>query len=281
MSAFPFMPVYVSVYTGDTQHLSCEEDGAYWRLLRAMWSGGGSLENTPRLLARICGLTPARWAKISPVVMALFTETDGRITQKRLAAEHKKASDRSTLRAQVGSLGGKATALKSKETPAPVAEPLVQHSKEIHLELEEEPPIPPDGGTPQLDEFGLFAEDEPSPDPIDVAWGYYRDLAMKCGLPRSLLTDSRRRSLAKRVDDLGLPGWQAAMLKAEGLPFLHGKNDRQWKADLDFFLSPKKLRKMLEGAYAGNGMNRQEQAQAERDASVARLRAMYPTGEIQ
>lgn len=247
MSAQPFMQVYVADYTADTQHLSCEEDGAYWRLLRAMWRSKGSLKNDPKFLARICGLTPSRWARIGPTVMELFVIEGGCITQKRLAEEFEKASVKSTRRAEAGSLGGKATALKLKGIDPANAEQSPGHSLEPEPEVEDSPPI---GGSSEVIPFTLPVL--PARDVIAEAFVSYNELAESVGIPKALkLTAPRRAALKKRLEEHGEDGWARALQAVSQSDFLRGIETR-WKADLDFLLQPSKLQNVLEGKYQGS-----------------------------
>ncbi len=106
MSAPPYMKLYVAEWTADTQHLTCEQDGAYGRLVRAMWRAEGSLPADPVLLARIAGLEPRRWREISPQVLELFTLKDGKLAHKRLAKEAKKYRDVVSKNKRNGKSGG-------------------------------------------------------------------------------------------------------------------------------------------------------------------------------
>lgn len=72
----------------------------------------------------------------------------------------------------------------------------------------------------------------------------------------SKLTDQRRRQLARRwAEDetrQAVSWWMAYFLRASRSDFLmgHHSNGRSdWKADFDFFLQPKSMIKILEGAY--------------------------------
>jgi uncharacterized protein YdaU (DUF1376 family) len=132
----PFMQVYVADYTADVQHLTCEQDGAYWRLLRAMWRLDGILPNDPAKLARICGLSLARWAKISPDVLELLTFVDEGITQDRLLKEIENVNEKSSKRSEAGKLGVIAKSLKNNKTGLAIAEPLLKHSLELEPEIE-------------------------------------------------------------------------------------------------------------------------------------------------
>lgn len=90
MSAPPYMTVYIAEWTADVQGLSCEQDGAYWRLVRALWRAGGKLPNKPEKLAMICGLSLRRWQEIGPDVIALFIIRGGSLTHKRVTKERRK-----------------------------------------------------------------------------------------------------------------------------------------------------------------------------------------------
>lgn len=144
------MQVYVADYTADVQHLTCEQDGAYWRILRAMWRAGGSLPDDDRKLANICGLTLSKWSKIGADVMALLRRENGVVTQKRLTSEIEKAQKKSKKRSEAGKLGAEAKALKNNETHQANAEPLLKHSLEPEPEIEgfsiENPPPTPQKG---------------------------------------------------------------------------------------------------------------------------------------
>lgn len=111
------MQLYVADYLGDTRHLTTEQHGAYLLLLMAMWRAGGALPNDEAKLARIVGLSPARWRRISSDVIAFFDVGGANITQKRLVAEIEKAREKSHKRADAGRQGGKAKALKSNDPP--------------------------------------------------------------------------------------------------------------------------------------------------------------------
>lgn len=143
------MQLYVADYMADTRHLTCEQDGAYMRLLMAMWRSGGSLSADAAKLARICGLTATRWTKISPDVMAFFDLAEGLITQGRLTKEIKKAEEKSSKRSECGKLGGLAKSLKNNKPTVAKASDLLKHSIEPELEPEEDskPPVSPNGET--------------------------------------------------------------------------------------------------------------------------------------
>lgn len=106
MSAPPYMKLYVAEWTADTQALTCEQDGAYGRLVRAMWRAGGTLPNDPVKLARIVGLTEKRWAEIGGDVVSLFLKRGNFLSHKRLRNEVKKYEETVAKRRQAGKTGG-------------------------------------------------------------------------------------------------------------------------------------------------------------------------------
>lgn len=137
MSA-PFMQLYVADYLGDTRHLTTEQHGAYLLLLMTMWRSDGVLSDDPAKLARIAGLTVARWKRISEDVLAFFTPCDGGLTQGRLSAELTIADEKSEKRSQAGKAGARAKALKSNKATVANAARLPKHSPEPEPEKKEE-----------------------------------------------------------------------------------------------------------------------------------------------
>jgi uncharacterized protein YdaU (DUF1376 family) len=71
------MPVYVGDWDADTRDLSCEEDGAYWRLVRHYWRRGAP-PNDDDVLATIVGVTPRVWRRMRPKLAVFFKIGRGR-----------------------------------------------------------------------------------------------------------------------------------------------------------------------------------------------------------
>lgn len=63
------------------------------------------------------------------------------------------------------------------------------------------------------------------------------------------LTNKRRAALIQRIQDYGIDDCVKAVKIANKTPFMRGKNDRGWKADIEFFLRPDSIAKILEGKY--------------------------------
>ena len=129
MSSQPFMQLYVGDYLADTLHLSTEQHGAYLLLLMTMWRHDARLPNDPKKLARIARTTARKWPGIWEEISEFF-EVDGEyITNARLTKEHQKATAKSTVRANAGSLGGKAKALKKNDQGLANATDLPKHGQ--------------------------------------------------------------------------------------------------------------------------------------------------------
>lgn len=121
--SLPYMKFYVGDYQRDTRHLSTEEHGAYLLILLAMWSAGGRLPNDDLRLARIAGLTPAKWKKIGPVVRSFLTIEGEFVTQKKLSEIAQKEAEKVQILKSNGSKGGAAKALKTKKPDVANATP--------------------------------------------------------------------------------------------------------------------------------------------------------------
>lgn len=99
-------PLYIrffhEAYCQDTIKLTMEEQGAYIRLLCAMWRNGGKIVHDDSVIAQSLPINTNKWFKVKPGLMPFLLEVDGYLTQKRLAAEYhfssgdKKANNSST-----------------------------------------------------------------------------------------------------------------------------------------------------------------------------------------
>lgn len=81
-----WMPLYTGDWDSDTADLSCEEDGAYGRLVRSYWRNGPPA-NDDAILARIVRMDLRAWKKLRPRIERFFQITDGVWRQKRVDAE--------------------------------------------------------------------------------------------------------------------------------------------------------------------------------------------------
>ncbi len=87
-------------------------------------------------------------------------------------------------------------------------------------------------------------------DDVGQALSAYENMAKASGLPLvRAITDARRRKMASTLTRHGLAVWNEALAKITASSFCCGANDRGWRADLDFLLTPSKFVKLIEGQY--------------------------------
>jgi len=86
MAELPILPLRPAALLADTVHMSAEQLGVYCRILCSLWINGGKLPDLDDELARIGGISRAKWKKISPQIRRLLISADGFVSQKRLTA---------------------------------------------------------------------------------------------------------------------------------------------------------------------------------------------------
>ena len=81
-----------------------------------------------------------------------------------------------------------------------------------------------------------------------------------CGakLPKvTKLTDKRKRAIKTCIGQgFTVEELKDAFHKSSSIPFLTGKNDREWVANFDFIIKPDNLQKILEGVYGAPEQNK-------------------------
>lgn len=93
MPAPPYMRFYVDSYLKNTLGLSFEEQGAYMRLLCAMWKHGGRIADDDVIISRALPMHINKWWKVKPAIMPFLCEhSPGYLTQKKLDTEYRSIS---------------------------------------------------------------------------------------------------------------------------------------------------------------------------------------------
>lgn len=94
-------------------------------------------------------------------------------------------------------------------------------------------------------------EDTPPSLKPDHVREFWNEHAERLGLPTARdLTEKRRKAAAALIRKYTIDDFTDAISAIEHSPFLRGANDRNWRADFDFFLTPSKFQKLIEGSYA-------------------------------
>lgn len=154
MRKAPALPLFGDSYLADTRHLSLEEHGAYLQLLLIAWrSEGCALPDDDKRIARMLGVTPSRWAKLKPSIMAFWTLSEAGWQQKRLLKERQFVAKKSEQNSESANARWNAKSLNNNEwadanamrtqcgNDAPSPSPTKEEGKEDKV-------TPPKGGQP-------------------------------------------------------------------------------------------------------------------------------------
>lgn len=117
MSAPAAIPVFGDAYLADTQHLTLEEHGAYFKLLICAWrTDACELPADDKRIATMLGVSAGRWAKIAPAVMAFWTRTETGWHQKRLTKERSFVEEKRRKNSLAANAMHAAKSRKNKDT---------------------------------------------------------------------------------------------------------------------------------------------------------------------
>jgi uncharacterized protein YdaU (DUF1376 family) len=129
MSKLPFFPLYVSDYNSATDWTTPEQDGVYFRALRVMWSTPGcSIPNDKKWIMRKLRLTDLQYEDVFLLISEEFLfVSKGRIFQKRLREEYKKAETKFKRLSEAGKKGGSSKPLKLNGTKSSDDSSMINH----------------------------------------------------------------------------------------------------------------------------------------------------------
>lgn len=270
MSGHPWYKRYGADFVHGTLGLTLEEKGAYSLCLDLIYDRGGPIPDDARWLAGVCGVSLRKWTSLRDrlIQTGKLVASPGHLSNTRAEREIEIAAKTARKHAESGAKGGykraENEAASSKNNSLDEAglkhrarDQIPEPEKNISLPSEARP-------TAEVNEIALAVE----------IFNRFASLAEWPLVQR--LTDPRRASLRKRLAECGgLTGWENAMARARGSPFLTGDNDRGWRPNLDFFLQAKSFTKLLEGAYdartpaPGRGSNQSARSGGGHDALFA------------
>lgn len=249
------------------QDAPLELEAVGWRLTVRLYGAGGTIPDDDAANARALRLDVRTWRRLKAELLRrdLFYLQDGHIGNERVDVEVAAY----TAHRENGRKGGRpsksaqlptnfdpevrpTSTPKSDRSQADVAPQLALHNQK-NQQLSETTP------TPSISEVKKREESPPPPlqgaEPVDAlkAFERWNATALRCGLPQAAkLTPDRQRRIRARLKEYGLDGWDRALANIEKSAFLTGKNDKGFRADLDFLLQAKSFGKTHDGAY-GNG----------------------------
>ena len=240
MSAPAYLPLFGADYLSDTQHLSCEEHGAYLLLLIAAWGQDDcSLPDDNRKLARICRLSLRKWGFVRAAIQDFWIAENGRLTNRRLAKERAYVDQKSnTNRENARTRWDKQSAEnKQSEQCERISERNAPQPQPYKVKLE------PNGSC-----ASATSADTLKPEHFVQSWN---EKARSYGLPAIRnLTPERRTKLRARIAGYSLDDFREVLAAIDQSPFLRG--ERAWGgATFDWITKKGNFQKVLEGNYNG------------------------------
>ena len=112
-----WMPLYIGDWDGDTMHLTCEEDGAYGRLIRSYWRNGPPADDDAKL-ARIVRMELRQWRRLRSTLVLFFTVEAGVWRHKRVDMELIRWTEKRERAIERARKGGEAKAASSRKIGA-------------------------------------------------------------------------------------------------------------------------------------------------------------------
>ena len=246
----PFLKLYGDDWSHGTRMLTMEQKGFFLECLLLMWDRKGGLPCDPAWLSGALQIDPrmARRLTCDLIRLGKLADEDGMLVNPRMMKDlstRQKKSESAKDRAELPEKSPEdcpelrtkkpEKPIETTEHPSKQKAPIFQKPDSI----EEIPPKSPKGGPSPLDALKAFEA--------------YNATALRCGLPQaSTMSKDRQRKIIARLRDYGLDGWAKALANVEKSSFLTGKNDRGWRANLDWLVGPEKFGKVHDGSY-GNG----------------------------
>jgi uncharacterized protein YdaU (DUF1376 family) len=240
--------------------LSLEQEGFYIRLCSYVYETGLRLPTNDSAAAKFMGLHTNAYRKIRNQLSAIgkvILREDGwtvaRAEKELSAARGSSEAGRSSHPDAGRNTSPDTVGDSPPETPTDSGGVFSQNTNEHNSA-----PLEPIAvANSQKDSVGASAPPAPPKGPSKVecleAFTAYNETAKRCAIPQAAkFTPDRHRKIAARLKDYGMNGWKQALANIERSSWLTGENSRQWRADLDWLLSPEKFSKVHDGGY-GNG----------------------------
>jgi uncharacterized protein YdaU (DUF1376 family) len=242
----PAFQVYAAEYLSDinTQMMTIDEEGCYWRLMLFCWREK-SLPIEIDMLKTLCkGTVP------SGRVLSCFMQQGDRLIHNRLESERSKQAE---WRAKCAK-GGRNSAHKPKRPKRKLDKQSTSTTALRVVEVNEQ-------GSRTLQSSiasSISSLNNKTPYPLTIGNGssplfeIYKEKNSKLPLCIKLTDDRKKKCIDRCKDPEFIEMFSRAVVKAQGIDFLTGSNDRGWKADFDWFIkNDKNVYKVLEGKYSG------------------------------
>lgn len=256
-----------SSYAKKTAHLTMIQHGAYRLLLDYYYQVGGPIPaiatanaqaNLDSLL-RVCrAFAQAEREAIEFVLAEFFELRDGRFHHHRCDEEIAKRTNLRKIRAEAGAKGG---AIARANAQANGKQLPTQSQLQSQLQIQEErgsgsEAYLGDAKPSPIGQEALEGGNGLGNDDAALVANSWNLMAEDHGLPQvKRITPGRRQKIKDRAKDAGgLIKLVEVIEQIPSQPFLLGKNQRGWKADLDWILEPRNFVKLEERKFAnGHG----------------------------
>jgi uncharacterized protein YdaU (DUF1376 family) len=251
-----YFQFYPRDFTSDdaVECMETEAVGAYLLLLCKAWHQipAGTLPNDDLSLAKWARLSSKKWSQHrDSILRAFYIGDDGRLHQKRMEVEYAKALETIAKRSKAGSEAAAARWERMRDGCESHGDGMPnasesdangnanamrfdaiqnQNQNQNQNQKEKTPPTP----------RGLSLRDE-----VLRRWNSIDGVSHA-----KSMTASRAKALAARSKEPAwTESWQAAAEKVSASSFCRGGGSTGWVADLDWFLKPDTVTKILEGKY--------------------------------
>ncbi len=247
MNKPPAFQFYAGDFLNGTASFTAEETGAYIRLLCHQWDKG-TLPLDPKRLCILAGCTEDALASI---MHKFASDGNGGLQNHRLekTRQKQKAFKQSRSQNALGGWEGEKGEARRHALASKVHK--LRRSKKHGLHSSSSYNTTP---TPSSD--NPFADDDAS----DLSTGAAEIVTEwnATSFPKCVaLTDKRASHLKVRLEsEYWRSNWRAALERAKISNFLLGRNDRKWKANIDWFIrSDDAVVSILEGKYDNKHLN--------------------------
>lgn len=297
-----FVRFYPSDWRSGCIGLSVEQEGLYWRICAHYYETGRRLPLDDKEAAHRLMMNPKNYRRVRDELIALekirrhddgygndraereLEKAVGETAQKAdpvLAADVDAARGSSDCERQDGGNQGQGRQ-GAEPVPAIDSEIIVDQSSINRESIVDQSGVLVEKGEQYQGAFlePVASSQEPKKDPPTPkgaskaecleAFEAYNAIALRCGLAQAAkFTPDRERKIRARLNDYGLDGWRTALANIERSSFLTGKNDKGWRANLEFMTQAESFAKLHDGVY-GNGRHAGPNAKPKQPAYLSR-----------
>lgn len=259
MKASPAFQLYAQDFLVGTAELTAEEVGAYIRLLCYQWVKGG-LPNDENKLAHLAGLTEISgglslgYVLGNVLVKFRLSPEDNLWRNERLEVVRREQAEYREKQANNGKGGGNPNFKKGKKNPYYDDDQTLTKDNPPHNPQDN--PVDKRPHNPKITSSSSSSSSSNNKEGEEVVEAWNQSEFPKC----MSISIKRKASIKQRMaDPFFSQKWREALDRIKTSAFCTGKNDRGWKADIDWFLKPDSVVRIMEGKYDNRNGNSQTQ----------------------